>query len=169
MTTTITYDRNHDDDEVNMIIPQFNVPKPVEIIYDRRKTYASPLVINLPDLVPYKFDKVIPYKYNSIMIADEVEVPLHYVVTIVDMSIVTRSGCVFASTPPRRTKDVTVGKKQVEIPVEQVGQSSGTNQKVDNDEVLKLIKKDEYNMVEQLLYTPSNIFMLSLLMSSGAH
>lgn len=33
-TITITYDRNHDNNEVNVIVPHFNVPKPVEIIYD---------------------------------------------------------------------------------------------------------------------------------------
>lgn len=96
------------------------------------------------------------------------EVPLPFFVNFVDVSRVTRSGRVFASTPPKRTEDVTVGKTQVEIPVEQVGQSSGTNKKVDNDEVMKLIKKNEYKMVKQLLHTPLNIFVLSLLMSSEA-
>ncbi|XP_050895845.1 uncharacterized protein LOC127102527 [Lathyrus oleraceus] len=167
-TIKITYDTNHDDDEVNIIVPQFNVPN-MEIIYDNQKTFASPLIISFPGLVPYKYDKAIPYKYNATMIENGVEVPLPSIVNIVDVSIVTRSMCVYAFTPPRRTKDVAVGKTQVEIPVEQVGQSSGTNQKVDNDEVFKLIKKNEYNMVEQLLHTPSKIFMLSLLMSSEAH
>ena len=108
------------------------------------------------------------HKYNAAMIEDGLEVPFPFV-NIVDVSRVTRSGRVFASTPPRRTEDVIVGKTQVEIPVEQVGQSSGTNQKVDNDEVLKLIKKNEYNMVEQLLHTPLKISMMSLLMSYEAH
>lgn len=69
-TITTTYDGNHDDDEVNVIVAQFNVSKLMEIIYDIRKISASPLVISLPDLVPYKFDKAIPYKYNAIMIKD---------------------------------------------------------------------------------------------------
>jgi hypothetical protein len=43
------------------------------------------------------------------------------------------------------------------------------NPKSDDDEVLKIIKKSEYNMVEQLLHTPSKIFVLSLLMNSEAH
>lgn len=117
-TITITYHRNHDDDKVNVIIPQFNVPKPVEIIYDNRKTPVSPLVISLPDPVPYKSDKAISSKYNATMIENGVEVPFPSVVNIVNVSRVTRSGCVFASTPPRKTEDVAAKKIQVEILVE---------------------------------------------------
>ena len=43
------------------------------------------------------------------------------------------------------------------------------NPKSDDDEVLKLIRKSEYNVVEQLLHTPSKISVLSLLMNSEAH
>lgn len=35
--------------------------------------------------------------------------------------------------------------------------------------MLKLIKKSDFNMVDQLFHTPSKIFVLSLLMSSKAH
>lgn len=96
------------------------------------------------------------------------EVPLPSIVNIVDVTRVRRSGRVFASTPPRRIEDVDVEKTQVEIPIERVSQSSGTNHKV-GSEVLKLIKKSEYNTVEQLLHTPSKTFMFSLLMSLEAH
>lgn len=114
-TIMITYDRNHDDDKVNVIVLRFNVPKPVEIIYDCQKTSAFPLVISLSGPVPYKSDKAIPYKYNATMIEDNVEVPFPSVVNIANVSRVTRSGHVFSSTPPRRTKDVIVGKTQVEF------------------------------------------------------
>lgn len=85
------------------------------------------MVISLPSSVPYKYDKVIPYKYNATVIDDGVKVPLPSIFNIADVSRVTRSGRVFASTPPRRTEDVTIGKNQVDILVEQVGQSSGMN------------------------------------------
>ena len=39
----------------------------------------------------------------------------------------------------------------------------------DDDEVLHLIKKSDFNVVEQLLQTPSKISVLSLLMNSEAH
>lgn len=51
----------------------------------------------------------------------------------------------------------------------QYGQSSGVDQKSGQDEVLKLIKMSEFNVVDQLLHTPSKIYVLSLLMNSKAH
>jgi len=39
----------------------------------------------------------------------------------------------------------------------------------DSDEILKLIKRSEYKVVDQLLQTPSKISILSLLLNSEAH
>ncbi|KAI5425081.1 hypothetical protein KIW84_031036 [Lathyrus oleraceus] len=41
--------------------------------------------------------------------------------------------------------------------------------KEDGDEILRLIKRSEYNVVDQLLQTPSKIYVLSLLMNSEPH
>ncbi|XP_050891028.1 uncharacterized protein LOC127096507 [Lathyrus oleraceus] len=154
------------DSEVNVIVPQFNDSKPIHIIYDSRKTSVTPLVINLPDPVPYQSDKVVPYKYNATMTENGKDVPLPSIVNVADVSRVTRSGRIFA----KRTKDVTAGKQvHVEIPFEPVGQSDNMNPKSDDDEVLKLIRKSEYNVVEELLHTPSMISVLSLLMNFEAH
>ncbi|KAI5431421.1 hypothetical protein KIW84_035565 [Lathyrus oleraceus] len=43
------------------------------------------------------------------------------------------------------------------------------NMKEDCDEILKLIKRSEYNVVDQLLQTPSKISVLSLLLNSEPH
>jgi hypothetical protein len=48
-------------------------------------------------------------------------------------------------------------------------ESIGPNINSEFDEVLRLIKKSEYKTVDQLLQTPSKIYILSLLMSSEAH
>lgn len=48
-------------------------------------------------------------------------------------------------------------------------ESSGANINSEFDEVLRLIKKNEYKIMDQLLQTPSKISILSLLMSSEAH
>lgn len=47
--------------------------------------------------------------------------------------------------------------------------SKGVNQKSDYDEVMKFIKRSEFNMVDQLLYTLSKIYVLSLLINLEAH
>ncbi|XP_050876724.1 uncharacterized protein LOC127080448 [Lathyrus oleraceus] len=154
------------DNEVNVIVPQFNDSEPIHITYDSQKTFVTPLVINLPGPVLYQSDKVVPYKYNATMIENGNDVPLPSIVNVADVSRVTRTGRIFA----KRTKDVAAGKQaHVEIPFEPVSQSDKMNPKSDDDEVLKLIRKSEYNVVEQLLHTPSKISVLSLLMNYEAH
>jgi hypothetical protein len=154
------------DNKVNVIVPQFNDFEPIQITYDSRKTSVTPLVINLPGPVPYQSDKVVPYKYNATMNENGKDVPLPSIVNVADVRRVTTSGRVFA----KRTEDVTSEKQaHVEVPFEPVGQSDSMNPKSDDDEVLKVIRKVEYNMVEQLLHTPSKISVLSLLMNSEAH
>ena len=75
-----------------------------------------------------------------------------------------------------KDKEESVVSKKVKVHVEDpVGVSKGksgesSNLKPnDDDEVLRLIKRSEFNMVEQLLQTPSKISVLSLLMNSEAH
>jgi hypothetical protein len=115
------------------------------------------------------------------------------VVSISDVSGVTRSGRVF-SAQAKPHEDVA--KRTVVNPVGPVGTSSSNNHvpvvkgvdpavvknnntpilvgqsgilKEDADEMLRLIKRSEYNIVDQLLQTPSKISVLSLLMNSEPH
>ncbi|XP_050890649.1 uncharacterized protein LOC127096071 [Lathyrus oleraceus] len=108
-----------------------------------QNTVVSPLVIHLEGPMPYQSDKVVHYKYNATMIEDDKEVTITAFPFVVNIANKT--------------------------PVVQAGQSSIVNQNVDQDEVLKLIMKSDFNVVDQLLHTPSKIFVLSLLMSSEAH
>lgn len=175
-TITVVHPRNLENN-VNVIIPQFNVPEPLEITFDSRNSAKSPLVIYLAGLAPYQSDKAVPYKYQATMIKDGKEVPLPSMpsaVNIADVSGVTRSERVFTTVPPRNV-EASVGKKmQVEASIvsnkpDIMEDSSGANINSEFDEVLRLIKKSEYKIVDQLLQTPSKISVLSLLMSSEAH
>ena len=83
---------------VNIVMPCFNDSTPVEIKYCS-KSVVAPVVICLPGPVPYKSDKVVPYKYNATILDDGVEVPiqpLSSVGNIAETSKFTRSGRVFA-------------------------------------------------------------------------
>lgn len=92
------------------------------------------------------------------------------IVNITDVTGVTQSGPVFAVAIPKRIEDVMVGKPTLEKTlVMQSGQPSSVDQKSNQDEGLKLIKRSDFNVVDQLLHTPSKIFVLSLLMNSEAH
>ncbi|KAI5436355.1 hypothetical protein KIW84_022724 [Lathyrus oleraceus] len=96
-------------------------------------------------------------------------------VNISDIAKVNRSGRVFSPVFLKIVEDVSVSKK-AEIPIAnpvsdptcQSGESSKLNTN-DDDEVLRLIKRCEFNVVEQLLQTPLKISVLSLLMNSEAH
>lgn len=115
-TITVVHPRNLENN-VNVIIPQFNVPEPLEITFDNRNSAKSPLVIYLPGPTPYQSDKAVPYKYQAMMIKDGKEVPLPSmpsVVNIVDVSGVTRNGRVFTTVPPRNVEASVRKKTQVE-------------------------------------------------------
>lgn len=113
------------------------------------------------------------------MIENGQEVPLpatNSVVSIANVVKVTRGGRVFRPVSPKVVEDVMVGKKADvpmvnpdNAPICQSGESSGLKVKEDDDEVLQLIKKSKFNIMEKMPQTPSKISVLSLLMNSEAH
>ncbi|KAI5439008.1 hypothetical protein KIW84_024662 [Lathyrus oleraceus] len=178
------YLSRHVDDNVNVIVPVFKTPERVVIQFDSNSSKSvsnrsvSSLVIRLAGSIPYAYDKAIPYQYNVTMLENGQEVPLpttSSVVSISDVTKVTRSGRVFGPVFAKNVEDMFVSKKvdvsvvdPVSTPKCQSGESTNLKPN-DDDEVLRLIKKSEFNMVEQLLQTPSKISVLSLLMNSEAH
>ncbi|GAU10455.1 hypothetical protein TSUD_419240, partial [Trifolium subterraneum] len=180
----ITYKRNEDEDpndgngEVFVIIPEFDIPEHIEVAYNSQRSIVTPLVISLPGPMPYISEKAIPYKYNATMIENGREVPIPALppsVNIAEVSRVTRSGRVFPSMVQKKPEDLVSKEVREEVRVlspdlnKGKGQSSGTRPDSDFDEILELIKKSEYKVVDQLLQTPSKISVLSLLMNSDAH
>ncbi|KAI5438127.1 hypothetical protein KIW84_024028 [Lathyrus oleraceus] len=179
---------------VNVISLVFRIPEPVVIKYDGSKQKASPsLIIKPAGPVPYSSDKVVPYRYNAMALEDGKEVPLPStsVVNIADVSGLTRRGRIF-SAPPKPQADVRradvvdyaerpvgtvvnalnlalVANKPTSVMKTPVSVGQNGNMKEDCDEMLRLIKRSEYNVVDQLLQTPSKISVLSLLMNSKPH
>lgn len=98
-------------------------------------------------------------------------------VNIVEVSRVTRIGHIYTPLRPKhhvapRTKPILIVElvtNLVEFPTNNsdsnigIGQSSGSNINSDFDEILKLIKKIKYKVVDQLMQTPSKMCILSLL------
>ncbi|KAI5444202.1 hypothetical protein KIW84_012721 [Lathyrus oleraceus] len=157
----------------------------IEILQNRN---VSPsLVIKPAGPVPYTSEKAIPFCYSAVVVEDGKEVPLPStsVVNIADVSGLTRSGRVFSAPPkPHVVSDsaerpvgtavnvpntAPVAKPSIvqKTPTSSIGPSGIMNE--DCDEMLKLIKKSEYNVVDQLLQTPSKISVLSLLLNSEPH
>ncbi|XP_050915476.1 uncharacterized protein LOC127130527 [Lathyrus oleraceus] len=154
--------------EVNVIIPCFNIPEKVEIAYHPRE----PVVIFPPGPMPYTSDKAVPYRYAAtiIEIGKEVEIKtLASVTNIAANSRMTRSGRVFAP-PVIPTRNVEKDPVVV-VPVtrEAEGQTSNSTLDKETDELLRIIKLSDYKVVDQLLQTPSKISILSLLLNSAVH
>ncbi|XP_058771946.1 uncharacterized protein LOC131645720 [Vicia villosa] len=152
---------------------------------------VAPLIITKPGPIPYSSDKAVPWSYgNDVYIHgvkqealndEPVKVPSPDVDNIVGTSKVTRSGRIFSpeispdaniSTQvpvPDSTADVR-GKRPmlepVQTPVEATAEE--VSQK-EMDEILKIIRKSDYDVIEQLGHTSSKISMLSLLTCSEAH
>ncbi|GAU51950.1 hypothetical protein TSUD_417330, partial [Trifolium subterraneum] len=155
----ITYKRNEDEnpndgnDEVFVIIPEFDIPEHIEVAYNSQQSIVTPLVISLPGPMPYISEKAIPYKYNATMIENGHEVPIPALppsVNIAEVSRVTRSGRVFPSMVQKKSEDLVSKEVREEVRVSSPdlnkgkGQSSGTRPDSDFNEILELIKKSEY-------------------------
>jgi len=142
------------------------------------KENVEPLVIRLPGPVPYVSAKAIPYKYNATMIENGIEVPLvspGVVSNIAEETTTLRSGRV---RPPLFQKKIvaptTTLVDKITLPaVPPVAEdASRLGQSIEDsnlDEILRLIKRSDYKIVDHLLQTPSKISILSLLLSSEAH
>ncbi|XP_058788384.1 uncharacterized protein LOC131662585 [Vicia villosa] len=139
---------------------------------------APPLVITLPGPVPYNSEKAIPWNYGGEVFYQgakyEVKAPVEKedVDNVVGIGRMTRSGRIF--NPPLNTRDDNTealaqakGKRVVEDTADQ-GQSSNSEDIVakEMEEFLKIIKKSEYKVVDQLSQTQSKISILQLLLCS---
>jgi hypothetical protein len=165
-------------EDVLVIEPCFNLPEPVEIPnYSGGvvpvNSKSSPVEICMPTPFPYESTKAVPWKYEITAVdkvvegssdAEVTEAVSEDVTNIAGMSRMTRSGRIympeFNVTPQGPNKESTVAAPTKEPEVVQ---------SEDAVEFLKLIKKSDYKVVDQLHQTPSKISILSLLLNSRAH
>ncbi|XP_050875287.1 uncharacterized protein LOC127078916 [Lathyrus oleraceus] len=165
-------------EDVLVIEPCFNLPELVETSYYSSRvvptnSHSSPVEIYMPMSFPYESTKVVPWKYEVTAVdkivegnADgEVTEAVNEDVTIIaGMKRMTRSGRIYTPefnvTPQATAKESTVIAPAKEPEVVQ---------SEDAVEFLKLIKRSDYNVVDQLHQTPPKIFILSLLLNSQAH
>jgi len=160
--------------DVCVVTPVFKTREPLVITPpSSTEPVRTPLVICRPGPTPYASQKAIPYKYECTILEDDKEIPLNPPVpvsNIADHSQILRSGRVLPAMAQVKTSapvkepmpERNLGKGKA------VGQSSGVTYE-DSDEILKLIKRSEYKVVDQLLQTPAKISIMSLLTNSDAH
>lgn len=92
---------------------------------------------------------------------------------IAGVSGITRSGRVFALVPtPSNNNNESSSKAQGKQEVNEDQGNNATQKETRANEVgefLRLVKKSDYKVVDQLNQTPLNIYMLALIMSYEAH
>ncbi|KAI5424556.1 hypothetical protein KIW84_030655 [Lathyrus oleraceus] len=173
----ILQNRNVDEDEleVNVISLVFRIPEPVVIKYDGSKQKVSPaLTIKPAGPIPYSFEKAVPYRYNAVAVENgkEVSFPSSSVVNIADADTRGSIDADFVERPIGNavsTLNPALVVKPSSTLKTPVSAGPNGNTREDCDEMLRLIKRSEYNVVDQLLQTPSKISVLSLLLNSEPH
>ena len=136
------------------------------------------MVIKGPSLTPYENNKAVPWSYDSAVYINGLKQenePLSSqgpaISNIAGTWGMTRSGRVFGSEPPKK-KDATSikdkGKAVVETSQEKEPPSKNITDQ-EEEEFMKIIKRSNYRVVDQLHQTPAKISILSLLINSEAH
>ncbi|XP_050908978.1 uncharacterized protein LOC127122727 [Lathyrus oleraceus] len=165
-------------EDVSVIEPCFNLPEPVEIPYYSRRvmpanSHLSHVDICMPTPLPYESTKVVPWKYEITVMDKIVEVSEDGEVTetvnedvtnIAGMSRMTRSGQIY--TPEF---NVTLQVPAKESTFIAPAKEPEVVQSEDVIEFMKLIKRSDYKVVDQLHQTPSKISIFSLLLNSQSH
>jgi len=149
---------------VCVITLEFDDPESLEVIYNN-KPMDTHLVIWVPGPLPYTSSKAIPYRYSPTILENGREMPippLASVSNIVGNSKLLRSGRILPAVFQERVVEPVSKLVQVQNSGKgkNVGQPSGIVYE-DSDEILKLIKRSEYKVVDQLLQTPSKISIMS--------
>lgn len=159
--------------DVCVITPEFDDPESLEVTYSNKEPGDTPLIICVPGPLPYTSNKAIPYRYSPTILENGREMPippLASVSNIVSSNKILRSGRILPTFVQEKVVEPVSKLVQVQNSGKgkDVGQPSGIVYE-DSDEILKLIKRSEYKVVDQLLQTPSKISIMSLLLNSDAH
>ena len=112
-----------------VIVPEFNIPEHVEVDFVNQRPVVTPLVICVPGPMPYASERAIPYNY------------------------LLRNGRVIPTLFPKKASTLVTEQVQAKDSnaTKDVGQADGAHTNADFEELLKLIKKSEYKVVDQLM------------------
>ncbi|KAI5426904.1 hypothetical protein KIW84_032366 [Lathyrus oleraceus] len=156
-------------------IPKVENPIEEISVIARSKVPVKITATRVPVKITAEPSKAIPWNYGG-------DVYIHGIkqddnsanpndVDIVGTSKITRSGRIFSPeisppAPETRGKGPVINPSQSKTPVEVTTEDVA---KQEMEEMLKIIRKSDFDVVEQLGHTPSKISMLSLLLSSESH
>ncbi|XP_058764275.1 uncharacterized protein LOC131637689 [Vicia villosa] len=156
---------------------------PIAIPYAEQ---SAALVITVPGPYPYESEKAVPWHYGSDVYyygtKKEGELKDNFVKAAVanadnfaGAGRITRSGRVFSPQLVQNNADASAKAKVKQVVVDsqnssvQNGAPDSAVSSKNVEELLRIIKKSDYKVVEQLGQTQSRIFILQLLMCSEVH
>ncbi|XP_058775542.1 uncharacterized protein LOC131649801 [Vicia villosa] len=163
---------------------QVPIQIPVNIPYEEQ---PATLMITVPGPVPYESEKAIPWHYGSDVYyygtkkgdgpskEKFVEAAVANADNFAGTGRITRSGRVFSPQPVQNNADALAKAKGKQVVTDvqnspiQNGAPDNTVSSKDVEELLRIIKKSDYKVVEQLGQTQSKISILQLLMCSEGH
>jgi hypothetical protein len=154
-------------------------PTPIEIPYENKEVQipekrVDPIVFHVPTPFPFESTKKVPWNYLPIVSVGGKPITNiePAIVNIAGLGGITRSGRIFFSD---QTSKSTAGLAVEPVKgksIEEVGVGAGSSKKAipqgDAEEFLRIIRKSDYKIIDQLGQTPSKISILFLLLSFEA-
>ncbi|RDX76835.1 hypothetical protein CR513_43130, partial [Mucuna pruriens] len=128
--------------------------------------HKAPLNIQVPTKPAYQDNHVVPWQYDPTEAAFEnsgENTPIKEVTNIVEMGGVTRSGQIYAPEALRKKTQVPEAKEIA------TGNMKDTTTGKEVAEFVKLIRHNEYKLLDQMNKTPARISLLSLVINSEGH
>ena len=150
----------------------FKLPEKYQVIFNSEEKQASEsshaaMIVQMPSPFPFASTQVVPWKYEPTIEEDGTVMPMPEaaaaVKNITGPSRLTRGGRIFEVVPP------LVVNPQPTPPVVLASPYVSSREVIDHDnaaEFLKLIKKSDYRVVDQLHQTPLKISILSSLINT---
>ena len=165
--------------DVSVVDSILNFPKSLVVHYAKCTTslaFSGPKIITIQVLkaFPYKDNKAVPWRYEVKVCVDgsdekqskNASSEATNIRNVVGIGSMTRSGRIYYPSESRT-------KPYKETNGEEVVRSSEEQRKEISDEeaceFLKLIKQNEYIVMDQLNHTPTKISFLSLMLNSEPH
>src|ERR1051325_1048904 len=130
------------------------------------------MMVYPPIRIPYEDTKAVPWNYEPEVVVGGKPMVLgeSNVENIIGMSGMTRSGRIYHKDPIKSR----AAERAPNVPPKKDGVVDLSAEELrdifnPSDETLKMIKRSDYKVVDQLSQTPAKISILSLLKSSEAH
>jgi hypothetical protein len=166
--------------DTNIATLESQLSMPIEITYQRRELQIpvqsmDPIVFHVPKPFPFESTNKVPWNYQPVPYVGgkPLTSTKPNVTNIVGVSGVTRSGRVFSPEQSSKgnTESPVVPAKEKGVEERKNGASplKETIPQEEVEEFLRIIRKSDYKIVDQLGQTPSKISILSLLLSSEGH